>query len=60
MKPPIDTRERRSTTTGRLLCACGKGYASEDKEGDHYNQCKLCYVRSLTCRELREKGLKRC
>lgn len=51
-------REKRSDTTGRLLCSCGKGYASESKEGEHYGQCRPCWVKSLTRREMKEKGIK--
>jgi len=51
--------ERRSDHNGRLLCPCGKGYASEDKEGAHYGSCNICYRSSLTRRELKQLGLKR-
>jgi len=48
-----------SDTTGRLVCGCGKGYASEDKAGAHYGQCSMCYRAELSCAQLRKLGLKR-
>lgn len=48
---------RISGTTGRLVCPCGKGYASEDKTGAHYGKCRICYLRGLTRRELKALGI---
>jgi hypothetical protein len=45
-KPVITIPEKRSSTTDRLICRCGKGYASEDQEGQHYGQCRPCWVNS--------------
>ena len=50
-------REKRSVTTGRLLCKCGKGTLLKVKKGEHYGQCRLCWVKSLTRREIKEKAL---
>ena len=51
--------EKRSNRTGHLLCDCGKGYASENKEGPHYGKCNICYRSGLSRRELNKLGLKR-
>lgn len=47
-----------SNKTGRMLCKCGKGYASEDVN-KHFGLCKICYSYSLTRKELNQLGLKR-
>lgn len=51
-------REKRSSTTGRLLCPCGKGYACEEKDSEYYGKCRPCWVRSLTRREMEKRGIK--
>lgn len=49
----------RSDRTGRIICGCGRGYASEDKDGPHYGKCNLCYRAGLSRKELNRLGLKR-
>lgn len=48
-----------SVKNARPICACGKGYASEDKNSPHFGKCNICYRAGLTRRELKELGLKR-
>lgn len=48
-----------STRSGRLVCGCGRGYASENPEHVYVGQCNICYREGLTRRELRELNLKR-
>jgi hypothetical protein len=55
---PYVRPENRSKTTDRLICPCKRGYASEDKDGEHYGICRPCWVSSLTRREMKEKGIK--
>ncbi len=54
---PANT-EKRSNSTGRLLCSCGKGYATEDENSPHYGKCRPCWVKSLTRREMKIHGIK--
>lgn len=51
-------REHRSSRTGRLICPCNRGYASEDKEGEHYGLCAICFPYTLTCAERKKRKLK--
>ena len=56
---PYVKPEVRSQRTGLLVCPCGKGYASEHKEGSHYGICNPCYRSSLSRADLTKLGLKR-
>lgn len=48
-----------SSTTGKPICKCGKGYACEDKNSPSFMKCSICYRQGLTRRELNALGLKR-